>query len=324
MKHVTILVPRGHVSVVNICAARQMLSWVNAYYKEAGRPPLFDIYLGGLEAEVETIAEQVTFQVDSLIDDIKHTDLIILPAIHSDFKQSLEENADLIPWLTHHYKKGAEIASLCIGTFFLAATDLLDGKSCSTHWQYAQEFRKQYPATRLEDEKIVTETAGIYTSGEAFAFTNLMVYLIEKYAGRETAILAAKGFMVDIDRSSQSPFMIFSGQRNHKDEQVLQAQDYIENHFHKEVSVKNLCNRINLGRRTLERRFKKATSNTVLEYLQRVRVEAAKKELEKGRKTIAEVMYDVGYNDTKAFREVFRKVTFMTPLKYQQKYSQAV
>ncbi|MBJ7881915.1 GlxA family transcriptional regulator [Gelidibacter salicanalis] len=324
MKHVSILVPIGNVSVVNIAGTHQMLSWVNEFFQQSGKEPLFTIQLVGLEEQPDSGGGLFRVTPETVIDKINKTDLIILPAIHSDFEKSLKENSALTPWLINQYKEGAEIVSLCISSFFLASTGLLDGKTCSTHWQSANMFRELFPKVILTDERIVTEADGIYTSGGAYAFTNLVIYLIEKYAGRETAIMAAKGFMIDIDRSSQSPFMIFSGQKSHKDEDVLKAQNYIEQNYKDKISVDDLCEHIALSRRTLERRFKKSTSNSVVEYLQRVKVEAAKKELEKGRKTVNEVMYDVGYSDPKAFRDVFRKITDMTPLDYLNKYSALV
>lgn len=324
MKHVSILVPKGNVSAVNIAGTHQMLSWVNEFLGSSDKAPLFDIQLVGLERQADIGSGLFPVTPETTIDAIEKTDLIILPAIHSDLQESLKENRILIPWLIRQYKEGSEIVSLCISSFFLAATGLLDGKPCSTHWQSANAFRERFPDVILTDEKIVTEADGIYTSGGAYAFTNLVIYLIEKYAGREIAIMAAKGFMIDIDRSSQSPFMIFTGQKTHKDGQVLKAQKYIEQNYSKKIAVKDLSEIVALSRRTLERRFKQATSNSILEYQQRVKIEVAKKELERGRKTVTEVMYEVGYSDPKAFREVFRKVTHMTPLDYLNKYSSSV
>ncbi len=320
MKHISILVPKGHISVVNIAGTHQMLSWVNEFYTQTGNPPIFDIQLVGLDEQLELSAELFGVKPEITIDKLSKTDLIIIPAIHEDFKIATQKNEKFIPWIVKRYKEGTEIVTLCISAFFLASTGLLDGKPCSTHWQYAETFKKLFPNAILKDEKILTEADGIYTSGGAYAFTNLIIYLIEKYAGREIAVMAAKGFMIDIDRSSQSPFMIFSGQKNHKDNDILKAQDYIEQNYKEKISVNDLCEDTALSRRTFERRFKNATSNTVLEYLQRVKVEAAKKELEKGRKTVNEVMFEVGYNDAKAFRNVFKKITNMTPLEYMNKY----
>lgn len=321
MKHISILIPKGHVSVVNVAGTHQMLSWVNEFYKETGREPLFEIQLVGLDTEADANGGLFATKPETSLAEVKRTHLIIIPAVHDDFETVLERNKKFMPWIVGHYNEGAEVVSLCVSSFFLAATGLLDGKPCSTHWQFANIFKKHFPKAILTDERIVTDADGIYTSGGAYAFTNLVIYLIEKYAGRETAVVAAKGFMIDIERSSQSPFMVFSGQKNHRDAIVLKAQDYIEKNYQDKISVNDLCEDMALSRRTFERRFKNATSNTVLEYLQRVKMEAAKKELEKGRKTVNEVMYEVGYNDAKAFRDVFRKVTSMSPLQYQKKYS---
>ncbi len=321
MKHISIIVPRGHVSAVNIAGTHQMLSWVNEYHQQLGKERVFDIQLVGVQATPDSAAGLFPISPETVIDTITNTDLIILPAIHSDFEQSLRQNEALTGWLIDQYKEGAEIVSLCISSFFLANTGLLDGKPCSTHWQSANLFRELFPDVILTDEKIVTEADGIYTSGGAYAFTNLIIYLIEKFAGRDTAILAAKNFMIDIDRSSQSPFMIFTGQKTHNDTKVLKAQTFIEENYKKRIAVKELSEKVHLGRRTFERRFKKATSNSVLEYQQRVKIEAAKRTFEKGRKTVNEVMYDVGYSDPKAFRDVFKKFTDMTPADYLNRYS---
>ena len=219
------------------------------------------------------------------------------------------------------HKAGAEIVSFCVGTFFLAATGLLEGKRCATHWRYTNEFRSMFPGAKLVDDKIITEDDGIYTSGGAYSYLNLIVYLVEKFAGREMAILVAKTFMIDIDKTSQSPFIIFEGQKSHVDEPVKKAQEFIEKNYQEKISVDQLTVMLALSRRNFERRFKKATSNTVTEYIQRVKIEAAKKNLETNRKNINEVMYDVGYSDNKAFRTVFRNITWLSPVAYRKKYN---
>jgi transcriptional regulator GlxA family with amidase domain len=323
MKHVSILIPRGHTSLVNICGTHQMLSWVNEWYGQTGREPLFDVQLVGVDSDTAQLDGMFSVKPNIMLQDVQKTELIIIPAIHGDFEENRKRNAEFIPWIINQYKQGAEVVSLCVASFLLASTGLLDGRHCSTHWQFANQFRAQFPNAILQDEKILTESDGIYTSGGAYSFTNLILYLIEKHAGRDVAVMAAKGFMIDLDRNSQSPFMIFSGQKNHKDENILKAQAYIEQNFKEKIAVDDLCDNLALSRRTFERRFKKATANTVWEYLQRVKVEAAKKELELGRKTVSEIMYEVGYSDPKAFRDVFRKVTSMTPLDYLNKYSKS-
>ena len=247
MKHISILIPKGHTSVVNIGGTHQMLSWVNTFFEQTGRTPLFKIELVGLEKSTKQSDGMFTVNPDTLISEVKKTDVIIIPAIHDDFETGLENNSAFIPWILNQYKEGAEIVSLCVASFFLAETGLLDGKACSTHWQYANEFRERFPKAILKDDKIITEADGIYTSGGAYSFTNFIIYLIEKYAGRDTAVMAAKGFMIDIDRNSQSPFTIFSGQKTHGDTAVLKAQEFIETHYNDKITVEELSETVEVG-----------------------------------------------------------------------------
>jgi len=321
MKHVSILVPKGHFSLVNVEGTHQLLSFVNDYLQQTDRQPMFHIQLAGLSRSTTQTSGLFTINPDVLITEIPHTDLIILPAVHGDLETNFRQNEVLLDWVVKQYKNGAEVVSFCIGSFLLAATGLLNGRPCSTHWRSANEFRRLFPEVHLMDDKIMTEADGIYTSGGAYSFTNLLMYLVEKYAGRDVAITAAKTFMIDIDRSSQSPFIMFAGQKAHQDETVLSAQEYIEQYYADKITVDALSENFGVGRRTFERRFKKATSNTVVEYIQRVKIEAAKKQLEYSRKTVSEVMYDVGYTDTKAFRDVFKRITGLSPVEYRNKYN---
>lgn len=321
MKHVSILVPLGHCSLTNIDGTHQILSEVNKFMTARGEDPLFKIELVGLLKETSQRNGLFTISPDCLIDDVVKTDLIIIPALLGEQPKALELNNAFIPWIIQQYKGGAELASFCIGSFFLASTGLLKGKRCATHWVAANEFRTMFPDVNLVDDKIMTEEDGIYTSGGAYSYLNLLVYLVEKHAGRDIAILISKAFMIDIDRHSQSPFIMFQGQKAHEDESIKKAQEYIEKNFEEKITVNQIANMLAVGRRSLERRFKSATSNTITEYLQRVKVEAAKKNLETGRKNVNEVMYDVGYSDIKAFRTIFRKITGLSPLEYRKKYN---
>tara|TARA_R110000850_G_scaffold30630_1_gene84141 strand:- start:13882 stop:14868 length:987 start_codon:yes stop_codon:yes gene_type:complete len=320
-KHVSILIPAGHTSLVNIVGTHQIFNQVNDFMAMQGMEPLFEVELVGLSIPTNLTNGLFSVNPTRIIDDIKKTDLIIIPAIHDEPGNIDESNKDFIPWLKRHYKDGAEIASLCVAAFFLASTGLLDGKQCSTHWIQADNFRKMYPQVQLVDDKIMTEDSGIYTSGGAYSFLNLLLYLIEKYTGREIAVLTAKTFMIDIEKDSQSPFIIFEGQKDHRDEPVKKVQEFIENNFEDKINVEQLAGMFALSRRTLERRFKSATSNTISEYIQRVKMEVAKRSLESSTKNVNEVMFDVGYNDTKAFRSTFKKVTGLSPVAYKKKFN---
>ena len=320
MKRIAILVPETAV-VEAVADPRYIFTAVNEFLKSAGKEPLFSVQLVGLTREVRVTEGLFSIHADVMLPDAQKPDLIIIPAISGNLDTALRLNQDFLPWITQQYKQGCEVASLCIGAFLLAATGLLNGRSCSTHWLFANEFRNRYPEVELTDDKIVTEQNGLYTSGGANSYWNLLLYLVEKYTSRELAILASKFFVLDIDRASQSPFSIFKGQKVHNDPEIVRVQEYIERNFQDKITVDELCDKFGIARRTFERRFKKATNNTVLEYWQRVKIEAAKRQLELSRKTVGEVMYEVGYNDTKAFRDIFKKVTSMSPVDYRNKYN---
>ncbi len=181
-----------------------------------------------------------------------------------------------------------------------------------------------FPDVQLVTQKIITDESGLYSSGGAFSYLNLLLHLIEKYAGRDISILTAKVFAIELDRVNQSAFSIFNGQKDHEDEPVKKAQEFIENNFQEKITLDQLADHLAVGRRSLERRFKKATSNTVIEYIQRVKIEAAKKSFEISRKNINEIMYDVGYSDIKAFRNTFRKITGLSPLEYRNKFNSLI
>lgn len=313
--------PRGNISIVNVEATHHILNTVNGILMEQGKSPLFKIQLIGHDTMENGGTGSFMIKPQQYFQEVDQTDLIIIPAIFGDYKTSFEENKDFAPWIIQQYKKGAEIATMCIGSFFLAQTGLLKDKQCATHWAHANAFRKMFPEINLVDDKIMTADDGIYTSGGAYSFLNLVLYLVEKYAGREMAILISKTYLIDIEKSSQSPFTIFRGQMEHQDKAVKKAQLYIEENYQEKLSVEELADQFAVSRRSLERRFKKATSNTISEYIQRVKVEAAKNKLESGRNTVNEVMYDVGYSDMKSFRNTFRKYTGMSPVKYRNKYN---
>ncbi|MDP4219873.1 MAG: helix-turn-helix domain-containing protein [Bacteroidota bacterium] len=321
MKNISILVPRGAAALSCIEGSFVGFNRANEVLQNMGKPPLFQVQLVGITKEAQVYDKLFTVHPDLEISEVEKTDLIIIPAVNGKMEEVIEINKEFFPWIVSQHEKGAEVASLCVGTFLLASTGLLNGKKCSTHWLSAEDFKRMFPDANLLSEKIITDEQGVYSSGGANSFWNLVIYLIEKYAGRDVAILCAKIYEIEIERASQSPFIIFSAQKDHEDDPIKEAQVYIENNFYKKITVEQLASMSAMGRRTFERRFKKATSNTVVEYMQRVKIEAAKKSLEAGRKNVNEVMYDVGYSDNKAFRTTFKKITGLSPLDYRNKYN---
>jgi transcriptional regulator GlxA family with amidase domain len=320
MKRVSILVPESSV-LQAIADPQYLFSAVNQFMAVAGKNPLFDVQLVGVKKEVKLNDGLYSVNTSQLLKDVQQTDLVVIPALFGDLKSAIAQNKKLVPWIQEQYDKGAEIASLCVGAFLLASTGLLNGKKCSTHWGFQNEFREMFPAVEVVDGSIITEEHRIYSSGGANSYWNLLLLLVEKYTDRQTAILASKYFAIDIDRESQSAFAMFQGQKNHTDEPIKQAQEFIDNHIQEKITIDELACLVTLGRRSFERRFKIATNNSVLEYINRVKIEFAKRSFESSRKNINEVMYNVGYTDTKAFRTIFKKITGLTPIEYRNKYN---
>ena len=320
MKNVSILVPESSVMQA-IADPQYLFSAVNQFMLASGRNPLFNVQLVGATKEIKLNDGMFSVHTDAQLENTNPPDLVFIPALFGDMQTAINKNKNLIPWIRKQYENGAELASLCVGAFLLASTGLLDGKKCSTHWGFQNEFRKMFPEVEVMDGSIITEEHRIYSSGGANSYWNLLLHLVEKYTDRQTAILASKYFAIDIDRESQTAFAMFKGQKNHNDEAIKLAQEYIERNIAEKISVDELADKAAIGRRSFERRFKIATHNSVLEYIQRIKIEAAKHSFEMSRKNINEVMFDVGYTDTKAFRSIFKKITGLTPFEYRNKYN---
>lgn len=227
MKHISILVPKGAI-LGSLEGSRQLLTQVNEFFKAREEPPVFEVQLVGLSKETPLGGGLFTVKTNALLEDVEKTDLIIIPALDGNIKDAIERNRDFIPWIIKQYKSGAEVASLCLGAFLLASTGLLKGRKCATHWMATNEFRRMFPDVNLVTEKIITDEKGIYSSGGAFSYLNLILYLIEKYAGREIAVLSAKLFAIEIERDNQLSYYIFQGQKEHEDEPIKKAQEFIE------------------------------------------------------------------------------------------------
>lgn len=323
MKRISIYVPEsGFIEAIS--PAYRVFNTVNDLYAHAGREPVFKVEFVGLHRSVPVQNGEYSVNVNRLISEVQQTDLVIVPALFGDLKKAIDRNSDAIPWLRRLYENGTEVASLCIGAFLLAATGILNGKKCSTHWAFYEVFQEIYPEVELVDGAIITDQGKIYSSGGANSIWNLLLYLVEKYTDREMAIMVAKFYAVDIDRDNQKAFTIFKGQKSHTDSEILTVQDYIEAKYTNVLTIEELADHVNISRRSFERRFKDATGNNVMEYVRRVRVEAAKRDFEMTRKNITDVMYDVGYSDTKTFRDVFKKITGLTPIEYRNKYNKQV
>lgn len=248
-------------------------------------------------------------------------DLIIIPAMRSaKIDHVIGHERMLVNWLKQQYQANANLASICIGAFLLAETGLLEGKKVTTNIRFADQFRQKHPEIEVQDDKIIVDQGNIYTCGGAFIFTTFMIYLIEKFFGHEKAITVAKVLMINTHQQPQHTFSVFQLQRNHTDEKIMEAQIFIENNYQQALSTEKLAEKHYMSARNFIRRFEKATSNTPLEYLQRVRIEAAKKSLENSHDSIEQIALKCGYEDIGFFRKIFKRHVALNPKEYQKKY----
>ncbi|MDP9046684.1 MAG: helix-turn-helix domain-containing protein [Bacteroidota bacterium] len=323
MKQVALIVHED-ATLSTVTGAMDMLIHTNNLFKHTGKPLPFNITLAGEKPANDMLAVSSPFVRYRTFSEITNPDLIIVPAFYGDRTAMLEKHKPIINWISSMHQSGSEVASLCSGIYFLAEAGLLASRSCTAHWSDMEDITTRYPEVNFLSDMVITDQESIYTSGGAFSSLNLVLYLIDKFCGRDVGIWASKMFSLDMDRMSQSHFAVFKGQRQHNDDDIQKAQTFIEQNHHMQLNIDDIAEHANMSKRNFIRRFKKATHNTPFEYLQRVKVEAAKKALEKGAQNINSLVYDTGYNDIKTFREVFKKITGLTPQDYRRKYSRDV
>lgn len=320
MKKIAILVPHN-ASVAAVGNMHHLFNMVNGFMEQSGRKPPLDVDIVAETSDMELHEGLYTVHTTTTIKQDIVYDLIIIPPMSGAMVEAVARNQNYIPWIEKQYRGGSDVASLCVGAFLLAETGLLNGLECSTHWMYADEFRNRYPEARLKHHKILTFTNGIYTSGGANSYWNLLFLLVQKLTSPEMALRASKCFEMELNRDTQLEFVMFHGTKTHGDELVRSTQNYIETHYIREITIDALSSHVNLARRTFQRRFKLATGFSPIEYLQKVRIEAAKKELEFGNQlTVAEIVDKVGYEDAKSFRTLFERLVGITPSQYRRRY----
>lgn len=286
--------------------------------------PYFDVKIATLDGNAVMATNQVPITPHCSVNEIDHADLIVIPS--QGFQPVIQDDAlfKRAEWLKKSYRKGSDLASVCTGAFTLAATGLLDGKMATTHWGAAQAFKNAFPKIQLRTDLMVTDEGRLFCGGGMTADLNLTLYLINKYCGREVALQCSRCTLIDLDRLSQSPFSVFIPEKNHQDLKILKIQERIETNFNHSFSIESLAKKSGMSQRNLNRRFKAATGESVVKYLQLVRIEAAKKELEDGRRSFDEVSFHVGYENVSFFRRIFKKATGLSPAAYQKKFIQYV
>ena len=282
--------------------------------------PFFEVTVASPDGQPIRSANNILVNPHCRHDEVRQTDLLII-ASATYIDKILEGNPELIPWIQGLYQQGAHVASICTGVFLLAETGLLDGKSATLHWGFADMFRKRYPRVNLRPDLMYIDHGRLYCSAGVSAGLDLSLYLVEKFCGKQAAVASAKTMVLDMGRKTQTPYSSYFAPRDHGDSVMLKVQNWLEEHQTESVDYEALARKFELSRRSLERRFKKAVGLTPLVYVQKLRVEYAKRLLEEGVKTFSEITYQVGYEDIAFFRTLFIRTTGLRPKEYQQKFS---
>jgi len=294
--------------------------WQRAYEGKAANP-LFETEIVTVGGRPVNAHGGIRVQPHRSITDVDHADVILVPPLLPDVSPQPDRVEDVLAWLRDHYSRKTLIGALCTGTFVLAETGLLDGRCATTNWQYARMFRRRYPRVRLQPEKVMTEDSGLICTGAATSFFQLALYLIDYFGSEELARSCAKALLVDPNRESQAPYAILDFPRDHCDAGVLQAQRVMENRYPETLVIDKIAGEVGISPRHFKRRFKQAVGETPLSYLQRVRVEAAKKKLERSNAPVSEITWQIGYADSSSFCRLFKKTTGLSPREYRDRFS---
>ena len=290
------------------------------FLTEKRQVPRFHVTTASVDGRAVRCDGPIHIQPDVAITAIRRTGLIFIPTTGLSIDDVVERNAPVVPWLRRWHKRGVAIASVCSGVGLVAATGLLDGKRATTHWGLAERFRTKYPRVRWMPELMVTEDRGFYCGGGVHAALDLSLYLVEKFCGHEVALQTAKALLIETPRAWQAGFAIVPLKTEHSDDGISRAQEWLHQNFHQTFPLQAPANRVGMSLRNFVRRFKQATGDSPLIYLQKLRVAAAKRLLEGDHRSMQEISGAVGYQDVAFFRGLFQRHTGVSPGEYRRKF----
>jgi transcriptional regulator GlxA family with amidase domain len=304
-----------------IVGVMDIFAFASSHYQASDQKDLFDISIiteTGLPANGFS---KFAIHAQRSIKTKSEFDLIYIPGFVGEVEGIIIRQKKLIDWLKKQYHKGVILAAACNGNFILAETGALDRKKATTHWSLANTFRQRYSQITVEPEKILIDNGQVISAAGVTAYLNLAIFLVGRYGSKDLALASAKIFLVDSGRKIQTPYQMFHVAKNHGDDEVVQVQEWLEANYSKAITLEEMTHVCNLTKKTLTRRFRKVTGDSPMSYLQKLRVENAKRLLESEKVAFNEVTWRVGYNDISSFHKVFKSETGLTPTEYRSKFS---
>jgi transcriptional regulator GlxA family with amidase domain len=285
--------------------------------------PRFEVVAASIDGKPPTSDGGLAVVPQKSIADIRETDLIFIPDAGFEPGPMIEKHRALIPWLTRLHRNGSKIAAVCSGVGILAATGLLDGCRATTHWAMTEPFRQLFPKVQWRTDVFITEDRGVFTGGGIYSSIDLSLYLVEKFCGHEVAVECAKALLIDMPRTWQSEYAVLPLTTSHTDDGIRKAEQWLQRRYSEDLVMEEIAARFGMSARTFERRFRAAVGQSPIAYLQNVRVSAARRMLEDGKRSIQQVSSAVGYNDVAFFRGLFKRQIGVSPATYRERFGKA-
>lgn len=288
--------------------------------EERSNSPLFELETASIDGQPITCSAGLRLTPDKKLEDVQNPQLIVVPGFMFNILGVLPGLGAMIEWLQEQHRQGSYIASMCTGAFVTAQAGLLDGRCATTHWVFGEQFARSFPKVKLQIERTVTDDGQLLCSGGSTSGSDLLLHLVRKFSSPQLAAECAKKLLVDFSERSQTPYSSTTFKKNHTDAEILKIQIWLENRIGQTIVMEQLADEFGLSMRNFIRRFKEATDQNPLEYLQNLRLEKAKFLLESSQAAFDQITLQVGYEDGNSFRRLFKQRVGLTPSAYRKRF----
>jgi len=286
--------------------------------------PPFKVEIVGAERGAVALASGMPVEAHRGAAEVAASDIVIVPSVLLDDNRWVRGRyPELVAWLRAMHDGGAVLCSACSGVFLLAETGLFDGVDSTVHWRYADAFREAFPLVPIHPDRVLVVSGPrqqFVSSGASMTWHDLVLYLIARYVGATAAQAIARAFALQWHQDGLAPYLVFEGRTDHGDAEILAAQEWLRTHFSVASPVEEMIRRSRLAESTFKRRFTNATGLSPIAYVQRLRIEDAKRRLERTEDSVDEISWKVGYEEPAFFRRLFKRITGVGPAEYRRKF----